>query len=121
MALPVALLLLLLGAGSATSPAASSSPVGALGPLSTHLLAAGKRSGFEGRVMARLDAGSYRYLQVERADGSRSWVVTLASSAGTSSGASRVWVVPVGHAARFTSKRLGRDFSDLYFGLVRPR
>ncbi|HYO95116.1 MAG TPA: hypothetical protein VER33_11420 [Polyangiaceae bacterium] len=114
-------MLFLLGAGSASSPQVTSSRMGALGPLGAYLLAAGQRTGFEGRVVARLDAGSYRYLQVERADGSRSWVVTLTSSAQTSSGASRVWVVPVGHAARFASKRLGRDFNDLYFGLVRPR
>jgi hypothetical protein len=102
------------GAATTHSPNSSS---GALGPLTTYLLPEAERLSFEGRVSERLVAGSYLYLSVERADGTRTWVVTLASFSPRLD--SRVRVVAVGYAAHFNSKRLARTFEGLYFAVVR--
>lgn len=90
------------------------------GPLAHYALPATERLRFEGRVIERVQAGSYTYLLVERAGGARSWVVTLASSSGAQSRVSRVQVLAMGYAAHFDSKRLARTFDGLYFAVVRP-
>jgi hypothetical protein len=104
--------------------AATEQPSSALGPLGAYLLPASGRLSFEGRVLERLAAGSYTYLRIERGDGTRNWVVTLSgvtpSSAAHAQPDSRVRVVAVGYAERFTSKRLSRSFDGLYFAVVRP-
>jgi hypothetical protein len=92
----------------------------ALGPLSAYALPASQRSRFEGRVLERVRASSYAYLLVERDNGERSWVVTLASSAGARSSTEKVSVLALGYAQKFRSKRLGRNFDGLYFAVVRP-
>lgn len=92
----------------------------ALGPLARYALPSSQRLHFDGRVIERVQASSYTYLLVERTDGPRSWVVTLASSMGAQARVSRVRVFAVGYAARFSSKRLARTFDELYFAVVRP-
>jgi hypothetical protein len=96
----------------------------ALGPLGAYLLPASGRLYFEGRVLERLAAGSYTYFRIERRDGTRDWVVTLAaktlSSALEAQPNAQVRVVAVGYAEHFTSKRLSRSFDGLYFAVVRP-
>lgn len=89
-------------------------------PLAAYALPDGERIRFEGRVLERIDAGSYVYLSVERTSGDRVWVVTLASSRGAAAGVGAVSVLAIGHADRFDSRRLSRSFDDLYFGVVRP-
>jgi hypothetical protein len=91
-----------------------------LGPLSGFALPAGERMRFEGQIVQRLAAGSYTYLEVERAEGERSWVVTLSSSRGARARAGDVRVVAMGFADHFVSKRLGRSFDGLYFAVVQP-
>lgn len=90
-------------------------------PLATYGLPAADRIRFGGRVVERLAAGSYTYLQIERREGDRSWVVTLSDSTGAAAGIDDVDVIAVGRAEHFTSKRLRRRFDDLYFAVVRPR
>lgn len=109
--------LALLGAGAYWLRGAEARP---LGPLSTFALPDGERLRFEGRVVQRLTAGSYTYLEVERAEGERSWVVTLSSSRGARAGADGVQVTAMGFADHFVSKRLGRSFDGLYFAVVKP-
>lgn len=75
---------------------------------------------FEGRVLERLEAGSYVYLEIERPNGERVWVVTLASSSGASRDVTAASIVAVGYAPHFASKRLKRSFDGLYFAVVRP-
>ncbi|XYH98562.1 hypothetical protein ACMHYB_02010 [Sorangium sp. So ce1128] len=69
---------------------------------------------------APANAGSYTYLQIERPEGTLSWVVTLASSQGARSRALNVQVVARAYADRFVSRRLNRSFDGLYFAVVRP-
>ena len=83
-------------------------------PLAGHLLPAPVR--FEGRVVERLDAGSYVYLRVSRAGAADTWVVALRSRASIGD---RVRIDAVGRAEGFHSKRLGRDFAELFFAAVR--
>lgn len=92
----------------------------AQGPLSTFALPASERMRFEGRVVERLEAGSYVYLAIERPSGEHLWVVTLGSSTGASPSVTSASVVAIGYAPHFASKRLGRSFDGLYFAVVRP-
>lgn len=110
----------LLGAGAHFHRGPEALGARPLGPLSAFALPAGERLSFEGRVVQRLAAGSYTYLEVERAEGERSWVVTLSSSRGARVSAGGVRVVAVGFADQFVSKRLGRSFDGLYFAVVQP-
>lgn len=110
----------LLGAGAYWRHGPEAPGARPLGPLSDFALPAGERMRFEGHVVQRLAAGSYTYLEVEKAGGERSWVVTLSSSRGARAGAGGVRVVAVGFADHFVSKRLGRSFDGLYFAAVHP-
>jgi hypothetical protein len=105
---------------AATAAASFGAHADGRGPLAAYALPEGARPSFDGRVAARLEAGPYVYLEVERAGGDRVWIVTLASSAGAARGVDKVHVLAVGHADRFSSKRLARTFDDLYFAVVRP-
>jgi hypothetical protein len=71
---------------------------------------------WSGRVLERLDAGSYVYLRVERAGEPPSWVVTAEALAPD---AERVEVRAVRRMDHFESKRLSRSFAPLYFAIVR--
>lgn len=69
-----------------------------------------------GHVVERHDAGSYVYLRVVDERGSARWVVTLRFRVTTSDD---VVATVLARADRFTSPRLHRTFSPLYFGTVR--
>lgn len=112
--------LALLGAGAYWLCGPEEGEARPLGPLSTFALPDGERLRFEGRVVQRLTAGSYTYLEIERAEGERSWVVTLSSSRGARAGAGDVRVTAMGFADHFVSRRLGRSFDGLYFAVVKP-
>ncbi len=67
---------------------------------------------FSGRVLERLAAGPYTYLQVATESGVR-WVVTMGTAP---EGA--VEVRNMGIRKHFHARRLGRDFDELVFGIV---
>jgi hypothetical protein len=83
-------------------------------PLAYHLLPSPVR--FDGLVAERLEAGSYAYLRVTRAGEPDAWVVAMhpRAHAGVA-----VRIDAVGRARHFTSRRLGRDFDDLWFASAR--
>ena len=70
-------------------------------------------------MLQRLASGSYAYLLIQRENGQQSWVVTLASSGFAAPSTAPVRVVAFGFAEHFESKRLQRDFPQLYFAVVR--
>lgn len=70
-----------------------------------------------GEVLEVLRAGSYTYLSIACDDESTRWVVTMKRR--FSAGA-RVEVKNMGTRRDFHSKRLGRTFEELVFGVVRP-
>ena len=74
------------------------------------------QSRWSGRVLERLNAGSYVYLRVERAGAEPAWVVTAEAIAPD---AELVRVRVLRRASHFESKRLGRAFAPLFFGIVR--
>jgi hypothetical protein len=73
-------------------------------------------SAWSGRVLERLNAGSYVYLKVARAGGLEVWVVTAEAIAPD---AENVHVRALRRVNHFESKRLGRAFAPLFFGIVR--
>jgi hypothetical protein len=73
---------------------------------------------FDGEVREVLPAGPYVYLEIARSDGGEAWVTTLKRTA-PASGA-RVRVKSFGSRQDFHSKRLGRSFDTLSFGIVYP-
>jgi hypothetical protein len=68
-----------------------------------------------GHVVERQDAGSYLYLRVVDERGAASWIATLRFHAPTNDD---VVATVLARADRFTSPRLHRTFSPLYFGTV---
>jgi hypothetical protein len=70
-----------------------------------------------GAVVERLAAGSYTYLAVSVDDGAPRWVVTMKPGFAVGD---RVHVKNMGTRRDFHSKRLGRTFDELVFGVVRP-
>ena len=73
---------------------------------------------FAGEVLQRIRTGSYAYLEVRTAAGEKRWVVTLGQGAPRGS---EVEVRAFGVRHDFKSKRLGRTFDHLVFGLVQNR
>lgn len=69
-----------------------------------------------GHVVERQDVGGYAYLRVVDEQGAARWVVTLRFRLTTSDD---VVATVLARADRFTSPRLHRTFSPLYFGTVR--
>jgi hypothetical protein len=69
-----------------------------------------------GHLVERQDVGSYVYLRVVDEHGAASWVVTLRFHLPASDD---VVATVLARADRFTSPRLHRTFSPLYFGTVR--
>lgn len=69
-----------------------------------------------GHVVERQDVGSYVYLRIVDEHGAARWVVTLRLALTTSDD---VVATVLARADRFTSPRLHRTFSPLYFGTVR--
>jgi hypothetical protein len=94
-----------------TAPSTCSKSDPATNPLASSSLATDQRFTFEGMIEERIDTGNYRYLRV-----SGRWVVSLAM---TSPSEGRVRVTAIGRATDFASKRLGRRFDVLVFGIVR--
>ena len=84
------------------------------GPLAGHLLPS--PVSFSGRVVERLEAGSYAYLRVARDGEGDAWVVAVRPRAHAGD---RVRVNAVGRAEGFASKRLSRRFEELWFAAVR--
>ncbi|MCP3143740.1 hypothetical protein [Pyxidicoccus xibeiensis] len=84
-------------------------------PLTRHALDAASHYTLCGRVEERLPAGSYLYLHVRDARGAGHWVATLRA---TSPAADEVEVRVMARSERFSSRRLGRDFTPLHFGAV---
>jgi hypothetical protein len=70
-----------------------------------------------GRIVEILRAGSYTYAAVQPDEGEARWVVTMRR--GLSAG-QEVDVKNMGTQRAFRSKRLGRTFDELIFGIVRP-
>ena len=70
-----------------------------------------------GRIVEILRAGSYTYAAVQPDEGEARWVVTMRR--GLSAG-DDVEVKNMGTQRAFRSKRLGRTFDELIFGIVRP-
>jgi len=68
-----------------------------------------------GHVVERKDVGSYVYLRVVDAEGASRWLATLRFHMPTSDD---VVATVLARADRFTSPRLHRTFSPLYFGTV---
>ena len=100
-------------AGTVATPAPAPTPTREVlaGPPATQAPAVGDER-FTGRVLERLPAGPYTYLQVATEGGAR-WVVTM--------GAAPEGVVEVknmGIRKQFHARRLGRDFDELVFGIV---
>jgi hypothetical protein len=85
-------------------------------PLIEHALPPEQQTWLDGEVEESIPAGSYVYLRVRAGDRPPVWVVSLAI---TTPKSPRVRVLVLGSADRFTSRRLGRDFSPLLFGAVR--
>jgi hypothetical protein len=90
--------------GSAQNPFASAERVDA------------SESAWSGKVLERLNAGSYVYLRVARDGGAEAWVVTAEAIAPD---AEKVRVRALRRVDHFDSKRLGRVFAPLFFGIVR--
>jgi hypothetical protein len=70
-----------------------------------------------GRIVEVLRAGSYTYASIQPDEGDARWVVTMRR--GLSAG-QEVDVKNMGTQRAFRSKRLGRTFDELIFGIVRP-
>lgn len=115
---PSTLCLLLLAAALACGPApavVTPTPApareGLAGPPTPEAPAPGDER-FTGRVLERLPAGPYTYLQVATESGAR-WVVTMGAAP---EGA--VEVRNMGTRKHFHARRLGREFDELVFGIV---
>lgn len=70
-----------------------------------------------GRIVEILRAGSYTYASVQPDEGEARWVVTLRRGLSTGQ---EVDVKNMGTQRAFRSKRLGRTFDELIFGVIRP-
>jgi hypothetical protein len=115
--LPLVVSVWLGGCAQGPSEALSEKP-GALAALAQLEPARSGEQRFVGRVDQVLSAGSYTYARVTSDAGSQRWVVT--SSRGITPGAS-VEVENMGTRREFHSKRLGRTFDELVFGIVREQ
>jgi len=102
------------GLGACAS--SSSDPGSAQNPFASAERVESAESAWSGRVLERLNAGSYVYLRVERAGGAQAWVVTAEAIAPD---AEKVRVRALRRVNHFESKRLGRAFAPLFFGIVR--
>lgn len=97
------------GAGAGPASAATGNPLGQLArsPIDD--------APITGRVEERLAAGSYTYLAVRSDKDALVWAVTLGD--GAPAGAP-VKVRSMGRRTNFYSRRLGRTFDELVFGIV---
>lgn len=86
-------------------------------PLANAALSAAQEFTVDADVVESVPAGSYLYLRIVE-NRREHWVATLTSTA--PKGVSRVRVQVFGRAKDFHSKRLGRDFEELWFAAVQP-
>lgn len=84
-------------------------------PLLSIVQSATDKQPLVGRVEQQLRAGGYTYLAVRTEQDALHWAVTLGKGAPPGT---RVSVRSLGHRASFTSRRLGRTFEQLRFGIV---
>jgi hypothetical protein len=91
--------------------AGSGASLPAHNPFPSASLPPDQRFTFEGTIEERIDTGDYRYMRV-----GETWVVSLAFA---SPSEGRVRVTALGRATDFESRRLGRRFDVLVFGMVR--
>lgn len=98
---------------SIPEPAAEPEPAG--NPLQALAPADQDDATFGGVVRERLPAGGYTYLRVATEEGDR-WVATMGKGAPVGQ---RVLVKNMGTRHDFHSKRLGRRFDAIAFGIVR--
>ena len=105
--------------GDSASPApgqAATTSAATRTPSANPLLAAdqaerGQR--LHGHITEKLPAGGYTYLELELADGDRTWVVLMSSE--TPEPGDAVDVVAMGSRSDFHSRRLDRRFDHLIF------
>jgi hypothetical protein len=100
--------------GGCGSPRSESEPV--QNPFASAERVDASESAWSGRVLERLNAGSYVYLRVARDGAAPAWVVTAEAIAPD---AENVRVRALRRVNHFESKRLGRAFAPLFFGIVR--
>lgn len=98
-------------ATASTSATKATSPLLGIGAP-----AEGERE-IDGVVRELLPAGPYRYVEVVDAAGQSAWIATLSTSATVGD---TVHVQSFGARTDFHSKRLGRTFERLLFGMVKP-
>jgi hypothetical protein len=70
---------------------------------------------FEGRVLEVVPAGGYMYVQVGEDAESGVWVASLEKAVAEGQ---QVSVRPIGARSEFRSKRTGRTFQHLIFGVI---
>jgi hypothetical protein len=104
------------GVGLGGCGAPNADPGSAQNPFASAERVDRAESAWSGRVLERLSAGSYVYLRVERAGGQQAWIVTAEAIAPD---AENVRVRALRRVNHFESKRLGRSFAPLFFGIVR--
>ncbi len=92
------------------------SSLGPANPIAQYLLPGFRRFTIAGRIEERLAAGSYVYFRVGDPVGASHWIVTLGDSAPCGD---NVEATVYARAESFYSKRLGRRFSPLFFGVLR--
>lgn len=101
---------------SAPSPGPATTSTAASPPSTNPLLAAdsterGQR--LHGQIIEKLPAGGYTYLELELADGDRTWVVLMSRE--TPGPGDEIDVVVMGSRDGFHSRRLDRRFDRLLF------
>lgn len=106
--------------GATAAPASPAAPVASEAPTSasTHTGAPGYEAEpelFSADVVGLRTAGRYTYVELSR-DGERTWLVTVGAPAVEVG--DRAVVAALGQADEFPSRRLGRTFEHLRFGVA---
>ena len=107
------------GCSQPASPAptpADASPARVAHPLVDARAPTPSEREFAGVVTARLDAGGYTYVAIDRDDGGPSWVATMGRGADVGR---HVQVEAFAASEDFHSRRLDRRFARILFGVVR--
>lgn len=97
------------GSGAGQASAAAANPLGQL------VRSTVDDAPITGRVEERIAAGSYTYLAVRSDTNALVWAVTLGEGAPAGS---PVRVRSMGRRTNFYSRRLGKTFDELVFGIV---
>ena len=110
------MLALLACASCEASSSRTPNPPSVQNPFAGASAVSGSDTRYVGRVLERLDAGSYVYLRVDKPGSGPSWVVTAEALAPDTE---HVRVHVVKRVESFASRRLQRTFSPLGFAIVR--